>query len=77
MKKQELVHLHNLLVLVADFSQQEGSELDLTTYKQKDIHPMSINASKDAHEEAVLLLAKVIAAGTDAGHSDPVAQTAD
>jgi hypothetical protein len=61
MKKQELVHLHGLLAEVAGYCEQAGVELELDRYRSTDTHPMAINHSKGAHEEAVLALTRGLA----------------
>lgn len=55
MRKQELIHLHELLAEVVDYC---ASDLDIETedYRSQGTRPTSINHSKTAHEEAVFAL---------------------
>lgn len=53
MRKQELIHLHALLVEVQRYCAQES---DLSEYKMLKIGPSSIFSRKDEHREAVFAL---------------------
>lgn len=59
MRKQELVHLHGLLVVVTQSLVDQGavSAGIWNEYEALDINAYSIHARKGEHEEAVLLLA--------------------
>lgn len=59
MRKQELIHLHGLLVETTQFLVDQGavSTEIWNEYEALDINSYSIHAGKSDHEEAVLLLA--------------------
>jgi hypothetical protein len=63
MRKQELVHLHGLLVELTQFVVDQGvvSAEVWRAYDALDIHAHSIQAQKGDHEDAVLLLAAALA----------------
>lgn len=65
MRKQEAVHLHALLVEVAEHleSRMDAPGPDLAVYRELDVGPSAIHRSKDAHEDAVLVLSDAIEAG--------------
>jgi hypothetical protein len=65
MRKQELIHLHTLLAEVAGYCEREGVSPSLERYRSCGTRPMTINDSKDDHEEAVLALARGLAAPVD------------
>lgn len=76
MRKHELIHLHALLRTLADRLRAAGAVDDdgLAPYRSLGISPMSLQASRDDHEAAVLCLSGVLAAAvtTDvAVHEDP------
>lgn len=59
MRKQESVHLHALLVAVADYLEDrpEAQSPGLAAYRDVGMGPSAIHRSKDAHEDALLALA--------------------
>jgi hypothetical protein len=75
MKKNELVHFHSLLVTVAEEFVESGlaTRADFAEYDALGVSPLALRAPRDAHERAVLTLARLLAgiAGTD-GTSRPV-----
>jgi hypothetical protein len=62
MRKQELVHLHGLLVEITQSLVDQGavSQAVWHEYDALDINAYSIHVQKGSHEEAVLLLATVL-----------------
>lgn len=63
MKKRELLHLHGLFMLLADEFIERG-ELEretLASYHEYDVTPMSLQATAEAHEKAVLELGAILA----------------
>lgn len=62
MRKQESVHLHALLVAVADNLEERPDVPSpaLASYRDVDLGPSAIHRSKDAHEDALLVLAAAI-----------------
>ncbi|WP_251330920.1 UPF0058 family protein [Haloplanus pelagicus] len=67
MRKQELVHIHGLLVEITQSLVDQGtvSAEVWNEYKALDISAYSIHAQKSDHEEAVLLLATTLRAALD------------
>lgn len=63
MKKNELIHLHTLLVQVAEEYVESGvaTPADLEPYAALGVTPMALRESRDRHEEAVSLLARILA----------------
>lgn len=61
MRKQELVHLHGLLLIVRRHVDEQGNveipEGTFDTYDDYGIRPTAISERKKAHKEAVDLLA--------------------
>lgn len=64
MRKQELVHLHGLLVEITQSLVDEGtiSAEIKNEYEALDINAYAIHESKSDHEEAVLFLAATLSA---------------
>lgn len=64
MRKQELVHLHGVLVEVTESLVEQGvvSAEIWMEYARLGIHPNSIHAQKSDHAEAVRLLASTLGA---------------
>ncbi|SIR72379.1 Uncharacterised protein family UPF0058 [Haladaptatus litoreus] len=61
MKKQELIHLHGLLLEVRDqYEDWTGERVTLSDYEDKGVYPTSIHRSKTAHRDAVFLLSNGI-----------------
>jgi len=71
MKKTELLHVHSLLGTVArDLADDELSESDLEAYRSLDVSPMTIRASREDHEAAVLELVDALAAAVESEAAD-------
>ncbi|AFK19144.1 hypothetical protein E6P09_10200 [Haloferax mediterranei ATCC 33500] len=74
MKKNELIHLHTLLVEIGGEYLEAGvaSRDDLQPYYQLDIGPVALRCSRDDHEYAVrtLMTALAVCAAHDLGR-DP------
>ena len=68
MKKTELVHLHTLLVQVAEefVARGDASPADFAAYDRLQITPLSLRASRSDHETAVRALARALAERSDA-----------
>lgn len=62
MKKQELLHMHALLVEVADHVTLTGAVTDIPAYQATGVRPTSLHRPKAAHEDAVMTLAHAITA---------------
>lgn len=67
MKKRELLHLHGLLMTVAKeyVEREEMTSADLAEYHDVGVTPMSLQASRENHQEAVLELSAALAESTD------------
>lgn len=63
MKKNELIHLHTLLVEIAEDFIQRGVATpdDLAAYNRLDIGPMALRACRADHEVAVRTLSTALA----------------
>lgn len=63
MRKNELLHFHSLLLTIVQGYDERGKLPDgaLTDYREIGVTPMSIQASRDDHEAAVLELGSVLA----------------
>jgi hypothetical protein len=63
MKKTELLHLHALLVQVAEEYLRRGvaGPEDFEDYRSLEVTPMSLRESRAAHERAVRVLAAILA----------------
>jgi hypothetical protein len=72
MRKQELVHLHGVLVEVTQTLVEEGavSAEIWSEYETLGITPNSIHAQKSDHEEAVRLLATRLGAAVEQPKAD-------
>jgi hypothetical protein len=62
MRKQESVHLHALLVAVADHLDErpDAPSPDTSAYLNLGVGPSGVHHSKADHEEAILVLAAAI-----------------
>jgi len=63
MRKQESLHLHALLVVVAEHLDErpDARSPDVSSYADLGVSPSGVHHSKDAHEEALLELSAAIA----------------
>ena len=62
MKKNELVHLHALLVLVAEdyLSRGIATQEDFAEYERLGVTPMALRAPRSDHERAVQALVRTL-----------------
>lgn len=61
MKKQELVHLHSLVVQFARYYESEADiSISCDEYTKLGVTPASIHRSKTAHEAALLALLECV-----------------
>lgn len=61
MRKQELIHLHGLLMEVARYYKQGDSfSIDLSEYESLETDPSSIHRNKAEHQAAVFALIEAI-----------------
>ncbi|GAA0241266.1 UPF0058 family protein [Haladaptatus pallidirubidus] len=61
MKKQELIHLHSLLIEVKDQYEAWNDEtIKLQNYEDAGVYPTSIHRSKTAHRDSVFILTNEI-----------------
>lgn len=77
MRKNELLHVHGLLLGIAREFTERGVVADdaLDTYRELGVTPMSLRAARDDHAEAVLELGGALAAAVDNGDGDEVERT--
>lgn len=62
MRKQEIIHLHGLLMEVRRYYKQEtDTPIDFSDYDSLEIGTSSIHRSKGEHREAVFRLTEAIA----------------
>lgn len=57
MRKQELLHVHALLVEIADHVTDEGAVRAVADYAECGVRPTSLHRPKADHERAVMTLA--------------------
>lgn len=76
MKKNELVHYHALLSEISTDFAERGivSREEFTDYEQLDVSPVALRASRDQHEEAVLLLADLLSHAARRGAEEHAAE---
>ncbi|MFB6129495.1 MAG: UPF0058 family protein [Salinigranum sp.] len=74
MKKNELVHLHALLVRVAEDYVSRGiaTPADFVEYERLGVTPMALRAPRHEHERAVRTLAHVLARLSERAPADAV-----
>ena len=62
MKKNELVHLHALLIRVAEdyVERGEATRADFDEYHELELTPTSLREPRMRHEEAVRVLARIL-----------------
>lgn len=76
MKKQELLQLHSLLIVVKHRCEQwHGDDVTTPTYDSLAVRPTAIHYSKASHETAVLTLASELATTIDATGIAPPGST--
>jgi hypothetical protein len=61
MKKEEVVHLHKLLVHMKMCFEENGLDCDFQKYNELDITPLDMQRSKEEHKRAIFLLASELA----------------
>jgi len=64
MKKEELVHLHMLLVLLKKYCEEQDLDCDFSRYNEMEISPIQVYRRKEEHKQAVFLLATELASIT-------------
>lgn len=68
MKKQELIHMHGLLVEVADHLPATESAMDVPAYRSISVRPSSLHRPKSDHQRAVMALARGLTEGLAPDH---------
>jgi len=61
MKKEEVVHLHKLLVHVKKYFEGNGLDCDFEKYNELGITPLDMQRSKEEHKRAIFVLASEMA----------------
>ena len=59
MNKEELIHIHTLMVLVKDFFEKRGKG-EFSKYYSLQISPIHVHRHKDEHKNAIFVLGKEI-----------------
>lgn len=78
MRKQELVHVHGLLVEVAEHCEAtDGTAAELPTYRSLETRPTSIHRSKSDHKDAVFALLDDVTSALHDEQSEAVSTSAD
>jgi hypothetical protein len=78
MKKQELIHLHNLLAQVQEhYEADTGATVDHDAYAELGVKPTSIHKSKTDHKSAVFALADELTDDMAAESDEPLTLAAD
>ncbi len=61
MKKEEVVHLHELLVRVKECFEENSMNCEFEKYNELDITPLDMQRSKKEHKRAIFVLASELA----------------
>jgi len=61
MKKEEVVHLHKLLVRVKKYFEENSVNCEFEKYNELDITPLNVQRSKEEHKRAIFVLASEMA----------------
>lgn len=61
MHKDELIHIHSLLVQIRAFLTEQGYTTELTGYDSLKITPLHIHRSKADHKHAIFVLGNELA----------------
>ena len=77
MKKQELVHTHQLLYQIHENMVNHGEDVDVSEYKELGVQPTGIHQSKGEQEEAVKTLAALLAESIESESSAEPADASD
>jgi hypothetical protein len=78
MKKQELIHLHNLLAQVQEhYEADTGATVDHDEYAELGVKPTSIHKSKTDHKSAVFALADELTDDMATESDEPLTLAAD
>jgi hypothetical protein len=67
MKKEELMHLHILLVQFKNYCERNNFiSSNLSKYEELDISPYQVHRSKEEHKQAIFVLATELVAALSA-----------
>ncbi|MFW6435892.1 MAG: UPF0058 family protein [Halovenus sp.] len=68
MRKQELIHLHELLAEVCRYCREEDSlSMDVSEYDSLPVETAAVHRNKAQHREGVLTLSREISTSLEAG----------
>ncbi|MEM2924264.1 MAG: UPF0058 family protein [Methanocellales archaeon] len=71
MHKEELIHLHSLLVQIKRYFEQNGIGGDFSEYNALHISPLHIHRSKAEHKHAIFVLGTKLASLISEESSNP------
>ncbi|MEM2934365.1 MAG: UPF0058 family protein [Methanocellales archaeon] len=71
MHKEELIHLHSLLVQIKRYFEQNGMGGDFSEYNALHISPLHIHRSKAEHKHAIFVLGTKLASLISEESSSP------
>ena len=72
MRKEELVHIHILLVQFKKYCEETGLIADLKNYDKLGISPFEMHRSKEEHKRAIMILCTELVAALNASTTPPV-----
>ncbi|MBN1455762.1 MAG: UPF0058 family protein [Methanomicrobia archaeon] len=72
MRKEELVHIHILLVQFKNYCEENGLVSDLTKYTALKISPFEMHRSKEEHKRAIMILCTELVAALNSSTMPPV-----
>lgn len=61
MHKEELIHLHTLMVQLKKFFEEEMGKTDFSGYEALNISPVHVHRSKAEHKHAIFVLGNELA----------------
>jgi hypothetical protein len=72
MRKEELVHIHMLLVQFKKYCEETSLICDLRKYDELRISPFEVHRSKEEHKRAIIILCTELVASLNASATPPV-----
>ena len=72
MRKEELVHIHMLLVQFKKYCEENSLISDLRNYDELRISPFEVHRSKEEHKRAIFILCTELVASLNESTAPPV-----
>ncbi|MGC9444560.1 MAG: UPF0058 family protein [Candidatus Methanospirareceae archaeon] len=72
MRKEELLHIHILLLQFKRYCEETGLISDLRNYDALKISPFEVHRSKEEHKRAIMILCTELVAALNASTTPPV-----